>query len=102
MRISLLLELRMQELEAMDHMSFVDSKRQRHTFCDAFNHFPSVRDVMLNVLKDPKAQFESLKMYRFPENDGSKVKPVHTSSQVPKAAIKEETPVVTKRLPKAR
>ena len=86
----------------MNHMTFVDSKSKRHTFCDAFNHFPSVRDVMLNVLKDPKTQFESLKEYRFPENDGSKVKPVHTSSHVPKAAIKEETPVVTKRLPKAR
>jgi hypothetical protein len=102
MRISLLLELRMKELEAMNHMTFVDSKSKRHTFCDAFNHFPSVRDVMLNVLKDPKTQFESLKEYRFPENDGSKVKSVHTSSQVPKAAIKEATPVVAKRLPKAR
>jgi hypothetical protein len=78
MQLSLLLQLRMQELEVMKHMTFFDNKGHEYTLDHAFNHFPSARDVMLNVSKDAKVQFLRLKEYRFPESDGSNVvfKPV--------------------------
>ena len=86
MQISLLLQLRMQKLEAMKDSPCTDSKQMTYTLGVIFKDDPSVRDVMLNVFKETQALFKDLAECWFSEHAGTtKVKPVVTSKRLPKA-----------------
>jgi hypothetical protein len=96
MQISLLLQVRMLELESMRDLTFKDSKKRDYIFSEAFKNYPSARDVMLNVseddTKDEKGNvekavqklFKTLNAYCFTADD-DEGKPVVTGKRLSKA-----------------
>jgi hypothetical protein len=98
MQISLLIQVRMLELESKRNETFKDSTKRDYTFSEAFKNYPSARDVMLNVSEEDSEDKEgkvekavekllkTLNNYCFTADDEeAKGKPVVTGKRLSKA-----------------